>query len=121
VKGLRIIFIFLLCIMLPMSGLAASGLAGQCPMQASMANGDSDAFSAEMADCDAMKTTSAPDKTKRPLCKVTAQCQMGSLYHPFSTPTMHRPAGLVSRVAFHYTQSLIVHTLGGLWRPPRAL
>jgi hypothetical protein len=109
-----------LCAMLPISGLAASGLTGQCPMQI-MANGDGNSMSADMPDCDTMQSTPSTDKTKHPSCKVTAQCQMGSLYHPVSAPVAHRPAGLVSPVIFYYAQSLIVHTPDGLWRPPRSL
>jgi hypothetical protein len=90
-------------------------------MQAGLASLDGSALSAGMADCDAMKSTSSPDKTKLPLCKAMAQCQMGSLYHPVSALATHRPAGLVTPVVFHYTQSLVVHTPDALWRPPRAL
>jgi len=113
--------VLLLCAMLPLSGLAASGLTGQCPMmQADMGSDGGSAMSAGMAQCDAMKSTSV-DKARGSLCKATAQCQMGSLYHPVSVPVAHRPTGLFVPIVFHYTQSLIVHTPDGLWRPPRAL
>lgn len=118
---IRNFLVLLLCAMLPLSGLAASGLTGQCPMmQTGMAGGDGATVSAAMAECDAMQSTS-PGKAKGSLCKTTAQCQMGSLYHPVSVPAAHRPTGLFSSIAFHYTQSLIVHTPDGLWRPPRTL
>ncbi len=118
---LRSLLVLLLCAMLPLSGLAASGLAGQCPMmQAGMAGGGGNTMSAEMAGCDAMQSA-APGKAKGSLCKMTAQCQVGSLYHPVSVPVTHRPTGLFSPIVFHYTQSLVVHTLDGLWRPPRSL
>ena len=118
---LRTLFILLLCATLPLSGLAASGLTGQCPMmQAGIEVSDDGPAMSTMADCDAMKSTSI-DKAKSSLCKATAQCQMGSLYHPVSVPVAHRPTGLFSPIIFHYTQSLIVHTPDGLWRPPRAL
>jgi hypothetical protein len=119
-KMLRTLLVLLLCAMLPLSGLAASGLTGQCPMQAGMANDDGSTMSAEAPDCDAMKSPSA-NKAKGSLCKVMAQCQMGSLYHPVAEPVVHRPAGHFSPVLFHYAQSLIVRTPDGPWRPPRAL
>lgn len=122
VSILRAFFVLLLCVMLPMSGLAASGLTARCPMQADMSNLSGSSVSTEMPDCDAMQSTSSPDTTKRPSCKMTAQCQMGSLYHATAAPTMHRSAGFVSPVVFHYRQSLFVHNVsGGVWRPPREL
>lgn len=118
---LRTFFVLLLCAMLPMSGLAASGLTGQCPMQAGMAEDGGKMPSVEMPDCDAMQSTASPDTARHPLCKAMSQCQMGSLYHPVSAPVTQRPAGLVSPVVFHYAQSLVVHTPDGPWRPPRSL
>jgi hypothetical protein len=118
---LRSLFVLLLCAMLPLSGLAASGLTGQCPMmQMGMADQDGTTVSAVMTDCNSMQSTST-GKAKSSLCNATAQCQVGSLYHPVSVPVAHRPTGLFSFITFHYTQSLIVHTPDGLWRPPRAL
>jgi hypothetical protein len=119
-KMLRILLVVLLCAVLPLSGLAASGLTGQCPMQAGMANDDGSTMSTEVPDCDAMKSPSA-NKAKNSLCKAMTQCQMGSLYHPGSKPVVHRPAGHFSPVFFHYAQALIVRTPDGLWRPPRTL
>jgi hypothetical protein len=115
---LRTFLVLLLCAVLPLSGLAASGLAGQCPMQAAMAAGDGSTMQADMPGCDVMKSTSA-GKAKGLSCKVTAQCQLGSLYHPASVPVVVRPVGLFRSVVFHYAQSLSVHEPGGLWRPPR--
>jgi hypothetical protein len=120
-KMLRTFLVLLLCAMLPLSGLAASGLTGQCPMHATMMN-DVASTSAEMAGCESM--TSLPDsqgKSKISLCKVTAQCQMGSLYHPVSAPSVARPAGSFFPVRFHYAESLSIRAPDGLWRPPRIL
>ena len=118
---LRALLILLLCVMLPISGLAASGLTARCPIQADMSNLNGNSVSTEMPDCDAMQSTPSPDTTKRPSCKMTAQCQMGSLYHAIEAPTMHRSAGFVSPVIFHYRQSLFIHNASdGVWRPPRA-
>jgi len=120
-KIFRTLLVLLLCAVLPLSGLAASGLTGQCPMmQTSMVSDGGSAMPAGMTDCEDMKSTSV-GKVKGSLCNATAQCQMGSLYHPVSVPVAHRPTGLFSPIIFHYTQSLIVHTPDGLWRPPRAL
>jgi len=117
-KFLRTIFILLLCAVLPISGLAASGMAGDCPMQQTAAMDDG--MSAAMPGCDSMKSTST-DKAKGGFCKVTAQCQFGSLYYSAVTAIVSHPASVGSRVVFHYAQSLTVCEPGGLWRPPRAI
>jgi hypothetical protein len=119
-KILRTLFVLLLCV-LPLSGLAASGATGACAMESSMA-GDSAVMSADMPGCDSMSPTSSEHgKSKVSLCKVSAQCQMGSLYHPVSSPTVTRPAGSFVPVSFHYTQSLSIREPDGLWRPPQSL
>jgi hypothetical protein len=117
-KLLRTLFLLLLCAVLPVSGLAASGMVGECPIQQSMAMDES--MSAVMPGCDSMKSSST-DKAKGGFCKVTAQCQFGSLYHPAATAAVSRPTSVGSHVVFHYAQSLIVREAGGLWRPPRAI
>ncbi len=119
-KFLRTLFLLLLCVALPVSGLAASGLTGACPMQMSMGAGESSAMSSDMAGCENMKSAPA-GKTKGFSCKVTAQCQVGSLYHPVSSTEVTRPAGRSSPIVFHYAQSLSVREPGGFWRPPRAI
>ncbi|WP_429342173.1 hypothetical protein [Paraburkholderia sp. GAS42] len=119
-KFLRTLLLLLLCAALPVSGLAASGLTGACPMQMSMGSEDGSAMSSEMPGCETMKS-SQPGKAKGLFCKVTAQCQLGSLYHPVSRTEVSRPAGLSSPVVFHYAQSLSVREPGGFWRPPRAI
>lgn len=119
-KFFRTLLLLLLCAALPISGLAASGLTGECPMQMSMGYDDSSAMSSEMPGCETMKS-SQPEKAKGSFCKVTAQCQLGSLYHPVSTTEVTRPAGLSIPVVFHYAQSLTVRELAGLWRPPHAI
>ncbi|WP_423369517.1 hypothetical protein [Burkholderia sp. LMG 32019] len=125
-KFLRTIILLLLCAVLPISGLAASGLTGECPMQHTMSmeadTGMNMAMSADMSDCDSMKSSSAGTtkaKAKGMACKVTAQCQFGSLYHPASRAEVSRPAAFASTVAFHYAQILPVRDPNGLWRPPR--
>lgn len=75
-KFLRTLFLLLLCVALPVSGLAASGLTGACPMQMSMGAGESGAMSSDMAGCENMKSAPA-GKAKGFSCKVTAQCQVG--------------------------------------------
>jgi hypothetical protein len=122
-KMLRALFVLLLCAMLPLSGLAASGLMGYCPMQAAMGD-DSRAMSADMAGCESMTPTSGEhgkSKASLSLCKVTAQCQMGSLYHPVSAPTVVRPIGSFFPVSFQYAESLSIRAPDGLWRPPQRL
>jgi hypothetical protein len=120
-KILRTLLVLLLCVMLPLSGLAASGATGPCPMESTM-TGDTAAMSADMPSCESMSTTSGEHgKSKVSLCKVSAQCQMGSLYHPVSSPTVTRPAGSFLPVSFHYAQSLSIRAPDGLWRPPQSL
>jgi hypothetical protein len=114
-------FLLLLCVMLPISGLAASGLTGQCPMQEVMSD-DSGAMATDMPGCDSMTPTSGEHgKPKGSLCKVTAQCQIGSLYHPVSASTVVRPAGSFVPVSFQYAESLSIREPDGPWRPPRSL
>jgi hypothetical protein len=119
-KYLRTLLLLLLCAMLPITGLAASGLTGECPMQMSLGSDEGSAMSSEMPGCESMKS-SQPEKTKGFFCKATAQCQLGSLYHPVSRIEITRPAGLSIPVIFHYAQSLTVREPAGLWRPPRAV
>ncbi|WP_035991912.1 hypothetical protein [Paraburkholderia caribensis] len=119
-KFLRTLFLVLLCAVLPISGLAASGLTGECPVQMSMSSDDASAMSSEMPECE-MTKSSPTGKAKGFFCKATAQCQLGSLYHPTPAVEVTRPAGLSSPVVFHYAQSLTVREPAGLWRPPRAI
>ena len=89
-------------------------------MQMAMGSDDVSAMSSDMPGCETMKS-SQPGKAKGFFCKVTAQCQLGSLYHAVSSTEVTRPAGLSSPVVFHYAQSLPVREPAGLWRPPRAI
>ncbi|KAK47026.1 hypothetical protein BG58_07580 [Caballeronia jiangsuensis] len=119
-KFLRTLLLLLLCAVLPISGLAASGLAGECPMQMSAGSDDGSAMSSEMPGCE-MTNPSKHQKAKDISCKTTAQCQLGSPYHPVPRIEITRPAALSSPVVFHYAQSLAVRELAGLWRPPRSI
>lgn len=119
-KLLRTVILLLLCAVLPISGLAASGLTGECPMQHTMSMDTDSGMSADMPDCDMMKSQSVGKaKAKGVFCKVTAQCQFGSLYHPVARTDVSHPAALVRPVVFHYADSLPVRDPNGLWRPPR--
>jgi hypothetical protein len=120
-KFLRTLLLLLLCAALPISGLAASGLTGECPMQMSMNADEGDSMSAPMPGCEPVHSSQTEKKAKGFFCKVTAQCQLGSLYYPVSPTGITRPAGLSSTVVFHYTQSLPVREPTGPWRPPRTL
>lgn len=119
-KILRTFLVLLLCAVLPLTGLAASGSAGQCPMQMIMADNMGSAMQCGMPGCDTTKRVSDV-KVKGSSCKVSTQCQLGNLYHPVSFPVVLRPAGRYSPVVFHYVQSLPVREPDGPWRPPRAL
>ena len=120
-KILRTLFVLWLCAVLPLTGLAASGSAGQCPMQ-SVAPDSGSTMSVAMPDCESMATPTGQDsKSKDSLCKMTVQCQMGCMSIPVSTPGMARTATAYRPMFFHYTQSLFVREPDGLWKPPRAL
>ena len=114
----RTLLILLLCAVLPISGLAASGMAGEYPMHQTMSRDDG--MSVAMPGCDSMKSTST-EKAKGGFCKVNAQCQFGSLYYPTVTATVSHPPSVGSRVVFHYAQALSIREPGSLWRPPRAI
>jgi hypothetical protein len=116
-KLLRTLFILLLCAVLPLSGLAASGTTGDCPMQYSAAMAMDGDMSA-MPGCDTMKSAS-PGKAKGGFCKMTAQCLFASLYYPPASATVSHPMSVGSEVVFHYAQSFPVREPGGFWRPPR--
>ncbi|MBO3056554.1 hypothetical protein J4763_07090 [Burkholderia pseudomallei] len=118
-KILRTIFVLLLCAMLPLSGLAATGLAGECPMQQSPMHEDG-SMSVEMSGCDMMKSSMA-GKAKGVFCKVTAQCQFASIYYPPVQTTVSHPLAVSNQVVFHYAESFTGHEPDGLWRPPRAI
>lgn len=121
-KLLRTFILSLLCVVLPISGLAASGLTGECPMQLTMSMDADAGMSGNMPGCESMKSSSAGGakaKAKGVFCKVTAQCQFGSLYHPAAKTDISRPAAFGTPVIFHYIQSLPVRDPNGLWRPPR--
>ncbi|KVV52978.1 hypothetical protein WT27_27835 [Burkholderia territorii] len=119
---LRIFILSLLCAMLPISGLAASGLIGECPMQQTMSLGADSGMSSDMPDCDSMKPSPVDKaKAKGVSCKVTAQCQFGSIYHPAAKTDISRPAAFGTSVIFLYTQSLPIRDPNGLWRPPRLI
>jgi hypothetical protein len=120
-KFIRTLFVLLLCAMLPISGLAASGLTGECPMQQSVAMQDGIGMSDAMPGCDSMQHSPDSKTSKAGFCKMTAQCQFGSLYYPGAGATIVRPAAPDNRVAFHYSQSLSIRAPDGLWRPPRSL
>ncbi|WP_323121723.1 hypothetical protein [Burkholderia alba] len=120
-KLLRTFILLLICATLPLTGLAASGLVGECPMQQAMSTNMADS-PADMPGCDVVKPSSVDKaKTKGAFCKLSAQCQFGSLYHPTATADVSRPAALASPVVFRYVQSLPVRDPNGLWRPPRSL
>ncbi|TAM07826.1 MAG: hypothetical protein EPN70_01745 [Paraburkholderia sp.] len=107
--------------MLPMSGLAATGLAGQSPMQESMPMHDHGASPAAMAGCDMMMKSSKAGKAKHAVCSAMAQCQFASIFYPPVRPTVMHPMPAGNQAVFHYVASLSVREPGGFWRPPRSI
>lgn len=118
---LRALFVLLLCMVLPITGLAASGLVGPCLTQMGMQDAHDDAQMNTMPECETMKSSQDSSKSKSPLCKLSVQCQLGSLYHPTPNVDLAHPAGLAISVVFFYVHPLIVREPGGFWRPPRSL
>ncbi len=127
-KLLRAVLVLLLCAMLPISGLAASGLAGACPMHmAGVDNATSATASGamdmqgttDMQDCMTM-SDSHDGKVKHPLCKMSAQCEFGSLYYPVDLPRIAQPSHAVAISYFVYAHVFAGRAPDGLWRPPRA-
>ncbi|QGZ58866.1 hypothetical protein [Paraburkholderia acidiphila] len=117
---LQTFLVLLLCAMLPLSGLAATGMAGECPMQQSLPMHDDGAASAAMSGCNMMKSAPA-SKAKGGLCKGTAQCQFASIYYPPARASVTRPMAVARQVVFHYAESFAGHVPDGLWRPPQAI
>ncbi|MEK6350142.1 MAG: hypothetical protein V4764_21850 [Burkholderia sp.] len=117
---LRTLLVLLLCIALPLDALAASGLTGACPMHDDAMQGAMPAMAA-MSGCDGMATL-PPGKRNAcdHACKMSAQCQFGSLHHPAVLTEARRPAALILPIRFHYAATLAVRDPNGLWRPPRA-
>jgi hypothetical protein len=116
-RFLRTFFLLLCAMMLPLTGLAVSGLTGECPMQQSMTINDGSVMSAVMPHCDSMKSSTAGE-TKRAFCKVTAQCQFNLYFAAFNATVSH-PMVASNRVDFHYAKSVPDRELNRLWRPPR--
>ena len=117
----RVLLVLLLCMALPMTGLAATGLAGPCPMQMSTLEEHEIAQLEGMPDCDTMESSPNSGLTDSPICKSSVHCQLGSLYHPVPHADVARPAERLISVAFSYVHPLIVSDPNGLWRPPRTL
>jgi hypothetical protein len=122
-KFIRTLFVLLLCAMLPITGLAASGLTGECPMQQqSAATQDADSMADAMPGCDSMTPSQGGKTSKAGFCKMTAQCGFGSLYYSGANASIVRHAAPASsRIVFHYSQSLSIRAPDGLWRPPRSV
>lgn len=119
-KTVRAIIILLLCLVLPISGLAATGSVGWCPMQASSDTGSHDSATtpAAMPDC-TMVTASHGDKAKPTQCKYMAQCAMANVYYPASVPTVTRPLGVSTKIRFFYSTQYAFWPAVALWHPPR--
>ncbi|MBN3724210.1 hypothetical protein [Burkholderia sp. Ac-20379] len=128
---LRTLLVLLLCIALPLDALAASGLTGACPMHDGHAmQGAMPPHAGPMpdmagisgiSDCDGM--TALPPGKRNACdhgCRMSAQCQFGSLHHPAVLAEVRRPAVLILPVRFHYAATLAVRDPNRLWRPPRA-
>jgi hypothetical protein len=121
-KFIRTLFVFLLCAMLPLSGLAASGLTGDCPLQQSAVAADASGMADVMSGCDSMQPSPGGKASKAGFCKMTAQCGFGSCYYSGSNASVVRHAAPASsRIVFHYSQSLSIRAPDGLWRPPRSV
>lgn len=118
---LRTVLVLLLCLALPLDALAASGLTGACPMHDGQAMPGPMPAMAAMSGCDGLATLPpARQKTCDHACRMSAQCQFGSLHHPAVLAEARRPAALILPLRFHYAATLAVRDPNSLWRPPRA-
>jgi hypothetical protein len=72
-----------------------------------------------MQDCMTM-SDSHDGKVKHPLCKMSAQCEFGSLYYPTDIPRIAQPSRVVAISYFVYAHVFAGRAPDGLWRPPRA-
>jgi len=116
-KIIRIVMLLWLSLMLPITGLAGSGLAGECPMMES-----GSAMSSMSMECGdmAMHDMSSKTPTKKAPCNMDAQCHFGGLYHPTVAPETHS-GPVLSYLTHLYSDSPQVGSTDSNWRPPRAV
>ena len=116
-KIIRVVMLLWLSLMLPVSGLASSGLTGQCPMQ-----DDAMSLSASGAECGdmAMHDMNSKNAVQKAPCNMDAQCHFGGLYHPVSAPETHSSPEL-SYLTPLYSASPQVGSTDNNWRPPRVV
>ncbi|AJK49961.1 putative lipoprotein [Burkholderia plantarii] len=131
-RWLRTLLVLLLCTVLPLSGLAASGFAGACPMRSAvpsislaepgMHEADGMRAGASIANPSAMPPArGGKHEAGGKPCRICAQCQSGSLHQPPVHAGVSRRAVHGVPVRFHYTDFLRTRDPNGLWRPPRPL
>jgi len=130
-RFIRVFFITLLCMVLPISGMAATGLVMDCPipsaMQMQMAAKMDD--NAQM-DCmqamdEAANASASAEQTHAPIgknvhCKLVVQCQVSSQYVPAPATGLDAPLVQARKVVFHYARTLSALPLNDLWRPPQS-
>ncbi len=131
-RFLRVLFITLLCAVLPISGMAATGVVMDCPipsaLQMAMATEAMDNTQA-MNDCMQAMDESAPSQAhsershigKNVHCKLVVQCQVSSQYIPIPSSGVDTPIAQSRKLVFHYARSLSATALNDLWRPPQAV
>ncbi|MBI0329169.1 hypothetical protein [Burkholderia plantarii] len=119
-RWLRTLLVLLLCTVLPLSGLAASGFAGACPMQSALQS--ISLAKPGMYDADGMPAAhGGKHKAGGKSCRMCAQCQFGSLHQPPVHADVSRRAVHGVPVRFHYANTFRTRDPNGLWRPPRPL
>lgn len=131
-RWLRTFLVLLLCTVLPLSGLAASGFVGACPMQSaaqsiSLTEPGMHGAGGMQAVIPVANPSAMPPahdgkhKAGGKSCRMCAQCQFGSLHQPPVHAGVSPHAAHGVPVRFHYTDSLRTRDPNGLWRPPRLL
>ena len=130
-RFIRVLFITLLCMVLPISGMAATGVVMDCPipsaMQWQMAAQADDNASASMDCMQSMEEMSAsPSHSHSPVgknvhCKLLLQCQVSSQYVPVPATGVDAPLMQPRKLVFHYAHTLPALSLSDLWRPPQSL
>lgn len=110
-KGcLRLVLILMLCLALPLSGMAGNAAAEPCPMQAAGM-----AMPGDMPP-DCCEDMSSPAEHGKP-CKSGQECQSNSL---LQVSTVTPPVSLAGPLVLSFTSDFLPSRCpSGVWRPPR--
>lgn len=121
-KLLRLVFTFVLMLVIPLLGTPAFAMpqTSPCPMQADITH------SMDMPsnqDCCQMGMAANPDassKAKSPSpCKFGQDCKLGQVYSPALASVAFQALPAPPVIAVHPDTVMFSHDPSGLWRPPQ--